>query len=88
MLCEWFLTGCVFFLLRSASLVEYLHVVLRPVIDLPLLFTQSEVTMLLTFKKTCFPDLNELKCDVHIGHGDASVMLKVTTLWSSLCVST
>lgn len=41
-----------------------------------------------TFKKTCFPDLNELKCDVHIGHGDASVMLKVTTLWSSLCVST
>ncbi|KAM8723195.1 putative short-chain dehydrogenase/reductase family 42E member 2 isoform 1-T1 [Acanthopagrus schlegelii] len=27
----------------AASLVEYLHVVLRPVIDLPLLFTQSEV---------------------------------------------
>lgn len=40
----------------SATLVEYLHILLRPVIDVPLLFTQSEVIMLLsTFLsfKTC-----------------------------------
>lgn len=29
----------------AAQLVEYLHVLLRPVVDVPLLFTQSEVTM-------------------------------------------
>lgn len=36
---------CVCFFLFQAILVEYLHVVLRPVITVPLLFTRSEVIM-------------------------------------------
>lgn len=31
----------------SANLVEYLHVFLRPLIEVPLLFTQNEVIKLL-----------------------------------------
>lgn len=33
------------FLLFSAILMEYLHVALRPVIEVPLLFTRSEVLL-------------------------------------------
>ncbi len=47
------LSVCVF-LLFSAILVEYLHVVLRPVIEVPLLFTRSEVIMLLSASSVCF----------------------------------
>lgn len=44
---------CVFLLL-SAILVEYLHVVLRPVIEVPLLFTRSEVILLFSASSVSF----------------------------------
>lgn len=44
----------------AAQLVEYLHVLLRPVVDVPLLFTQSEVTM--ADRPWCSPSDSDPRC--------------------------